>query len=753
VSQVRETVGFILLGVAGPGVRLAFNHRFPVIPVSDFSNLIAFGLFLRDNGLTAHGAGWEGLGAGLPVALCSLFHIFPCIDVSIVARIATALFTGLVALVPFLLWRGVISFRVRALTGAALAFWPGQVLFSGVVAQDNWVILPSVVVAVLAVRALADSERAQPIVAALAYAAAVAVRAEMLFPLLPLLLAAVRVDLLRTRWRPAAGIVTALLALLGLAAYRQAASGKFSLAPQHAGISVLGAYLPGSSKTGWQPPYAFIASTRPELLRNKQAMFAAASGLAVHEALRRPFFQMVRIISMTASTAIEGESASLYWSLQNAEALPAAIRPRADALAVRLSHPLISELALIHALFVAALMIGFKRRNRAILALGAAVLLKYGLHAFGVLQGRYFFVATGLEILAIAVALEELLRPDFPDRGRLLARALAAGVGVAAALLLLTPPLLAFTQNRDINPPQQRVYRFSLEPLDGGAELDCLVDRGTLPSLWPGANVTLSTAPGGSAAARCDLTGSGARRPLALQMEGPPGGSSHMERRVTVNGIAVSPRAILREAGGGWDDVLLGYVGAGTKIQILIELKATGPGDPTRSGAATMRFQLAHSTPIPPPPVTSGPNLALKRPAAQSSSAYVTAGAGTAVDGNTDGNFFHGSVTHTGLEANPWWEVDLGISRHIGSIVIWNRTDCCGDRLDDYWVFISDTPFKPGEEPAVLDHGRATWSNHQVGIPAPYTQLMTQGAHGRYIRVQLSGTNRLSLAEVQVFGE
>src|SRR3954452_15332870 len=53
------------------------------------------------------------------------------------------------------------------------------------------------------------------------------------------------------------------------------------------------------------------------------------------------------------------------------------------------------------------------------------------------------------------------------------------------------------------------------------------------------------------------------------------------------------------------------------------------------------------------------PNYALGKPATQSSTGWGGA-ASRAVDGNTDGNFFDNSVTHTLLEANAWWEVDLG---------------------------------------------------------------------------------------------
>jgi hypothetical protein len=123
-----------------------------------------------------------------------------------------------------------------------------------------------------------------------------------------------------------------------------------------------------------------------------------------------------------------------------------------------------------------------------------------------------------------------------------------------------------------------------------------------------------------------------------------------------------------------------------------------------------------------------------------------------AVDGNTDGNFFHGSVTATNLDPNPWWEVDLGASTAVSSIAIWNRTDCCGSRLNDYWVFVSDTPFLDTDTPTTLQNRPGTFSSHQTTAPNP-SATITGLARGRYVRVQLSNAGYLSLAEVQVFGQ
>jgi hypothetical protein len=145
-------------------------------------------------------------------------------------------------------------------------------------------------------------------------------------------------------------------------------------------------------------------------------------------------------------------------------------------------------------------------------------------------------------------------------------------------------------------------------------------------------------------------------------------------------------------------------------------------------------------------------NVAVGKAASQSSTLTGTTGASLALDGNTDGGFFNGSVTHTNSEANPWWQVDLGATATVNSVTVWNRTDCCGARLGDYWVFISDTPFSAGETPSTLQSRAGTWSSHQTAMPNPSALIATGGAQGRYIRVQLSGINPLSLAEVQVFG-
>ncbi|REJ64549.1 MAG: hypothetical protein DWQ31_21560 [Planctomycetota bacterium] len=75
---------------------------------------------------------------------------------------------------------------------------------------------------------------------------------------------------------------------------------------------------------------------------------------------------------------------------------------------------------------------------------------------------------------------------------------------------------------------------------------------------------------------------------------------------------------------------------------------------------------------------------------ASQSSTHFTAKASRAADGDKSQNFKDGSVSHSQLEDNPYWMVDLGGVKDIGRIRIYNRKDCCGERLADAVVEILD---------------------------------------------------------------
>jgi hypothetical protein len=111
-------------------------------------------------------------------------------------------------------------------------------------------------------------------------------------------------------------------------------------------------------------------------------------------------------------------------------------------------------------------------------------------------------------------------------------------------------------------------------------------------------------------------------------------------------------------------------------------------------------------------------NVALKGTAKQSSTDY-EGEAKRALDGNTNGHYFEAnSTTHTKIEANPWWEVDLGDGKLIERISIWNRTDggdAIGSRLASYKVAILDAERK------------VVWQQSPPDFPKPSTALAVSG--------------------------
>lgn len=131
-------------------------------------------------------------------------------------------------------------------------------------------------------------------------------------------------------------------------------------------------------------------------------------------------------------------------------------------------------------------------------------------------------------------------------------------------------------------------------------------------------------------------------------------------------------------------------------------------------------------------------NIAFGKYATQSSTDHGGI-ASRAIDGNTSGIWSQGSVTHTVNESNPWWEVDLGGRYDIDEIIIYNRTNCCMDRLSNFTV-------------SIRDGSTTTFSQFNSNYPNPSISLDAGGATGSIVRVQLNGTNPLSLAEVEVFG-
>ena len=130
-------------------------------------------------------------------------------------------------------------------------------------------------------------------------------------------------------------------------------------------------------------------------------------------------------------------------------------------------------------------------------------------------------------------------------------------------------------------------------------------------------------------------------------------------------------------------------------------------------------------------------NVALGKRVTQSSTVF-GGDASRAVDGKTDGDFGHQSVTHTNFQSKPWWQVDLDKEETIRQINIFNRTDTAQERLSNFHVILLDS------------FGNEIERKRISALTNTAAQLAIDYKKARFIRIELEGHNALSLAEVQV---
>ncbi|XP_060098892.1 fucolectin-like [Heteronotia binoei] len=145
-----------------------------------------------------------------------------------------------------------------------------------------------------------------------------------------------------------------------------------------------------------------------------------------------------------------------------------------------------------------------------------------------------------------------------------------------------------------------------------------------------------------------------------------------------------------------------------------------------------------------------GPNLAGGRTTAQSSTYTHTDGisgmSSYAVDGNCDGRWIARSITHTNQQLNNWWSVDLGKEYDISLVVVKNRQDCCGERIQGATVHVGDHMGDFGATSFIC----GTITDLQKGS---LSTLFCNAARGRYVTIAIVGRESiLSLAEVEVHG-
>nr|XP_055075202.1 fucolectin-like [Misgurnus anguillicaudatus] len=138
-------------------------------------------------------------------------------------------------------------------------------------------------------------------------------------------------------------------------------------------------------------------------------------------------------------------------------------------------------------------------------------------------------------------------------------------------------------------------------------------------------------------------------------------------------------------------------------------------------------------------------NIAFGAKAVQSSTYNELADAYNAVDGNRDSDYMKRSCTHTAIEDNPWWRVDLKRSYSINKVIITNRGDCCGERIIGAQIRIGNSLDNNGNNNKLA----ATIGS----IPLGGTQTFTfDNIQGQYVNIFLPGNQKiLTLCEVEVY--
>ncbi|XP_048036535.1 fucolectin-like [Megalobrama amblycephala] len=140
-------------------------------------------------------------------------------------------------------------------------------------------------------------------------------------------------------------------------------------------------------------------------------------------------------------------------------------------------------------------------------------------------------------------------------------------------------------------------------------------------------------------------------------------------------------------------------------------------------------------------------NIALGAKTVQSSTNIFLGASHHAVDGNSNPNYLLGSCTHTNMEHNPWWRVDLMGVYSINKVTITNRGDCCGEWISGAQIRIGNSLHSNGNNNQLA---ATIWSIRNGGTET----YEFKPIKGRYVNIVLPGIFKiLILCEVEVFAK
>ncbi|KAI0213097.1 hypothetical protein LSAT2_001912 [Lamellibrachia satsuma] len=136
-------------------------------------------------------------------------------------------------------------------------------------------------------------------------------------------------------------------------------------------------------------------------------------------------------------------------------------------------------------------------------------------------------------------------------------------------------------------------------------------------------------------------------------------------------------------------------------------------------------------------------NLALGGIASQSST-HGHYAAARAIDGNTNGDMFKQSCTHTKQTDDPWWMITFKYMILAHEVLIVNRDECCGKRLNNFSIMVG---------PYLGKYQKCGSSTNNMIREKKKSFKCTDDAKGSTLKITNRGKNKvLSLCEVFVYG-
>jgi hypothetical protein len=94
--------------------------------------------------------------------------------------------------------------------------------------------------------------------------------------------------------------------------------------------------------------------------------------------------------------------------------------------------------------------------------------------------------------------------------------------------------------------------------------------------------------------------------------------------------------------------------------------------------------------------------------------------------------------------SNPWWGVDLGSNMKVTKVKLYNRNDCCADRLESVSIYLGNS-WDSYSSNAVVASG--------VDVPGSSPLEVNINANGRYLFVARPGSDKMTLCEIQVWAD